>query len=263
MSGYHETTDGRDVSRYITVAMRETAEGHIIGTAPASPHLHNASGAMQTGALLTLLDNVGGICGGLASLPDGWVVTTNLTARVLDREPAVGPLRVDADVLRRGRNNVVVATTMRDDGRAGSLVADGVVTSAILVPENGPPIAVRPLAIGSSEPPGETLPRLDEWIGVRTIDERAIEIDLTDIHRNPWGILHGGVVATLVDLAAEHATARASTDVVLHFLAPNRVGPVRAVAELLGARSDGELARIEIRDEGAGRVTAVALVTCC
>jgi acyl-coenzyme A thioesterase PaaI-like protein len=71
------------------------------------------------------------------------------------------------------------------------------------------------------------------------------------------------VVATLVDLAAEHATARASSDVILHFLAPNRVGPVRAVAELLGARSDGELARIEVRDEGAGRVTAVALVTCC
>lgn len=263
MSGYHETTDGLEVSRYFTVAMRETAEGHIVGTAPASPHLRNAFGALQTGALLTLLDNVGGICGGLASLPDGWVVTTNLAARVVEGAPAVGPLRLDADVLRRGRNNVVVSTTLRDDGRGGELVADGVVTSAILVPENGPPVTVRPLAIGSSEPSRETLPPLAEWIGVRTIDERSIEIDLTDIHRNPWGILHGGVVATLVDLAAEHATDRASTDVVLHFLAPNRIGPVRAVAELLGARSDGELVRIEVRDEGAGRVTAVAFVTGC
>ena len=61
----------------------------------------------------------------------------------------------------------------------------------------------------------------------------AVEIDLADRLRNPWGILHGGVVATLVDLAAEHATGGGcTTDVVLHFLAPNRVGPVRATARV-------------------------------
>ena len=38
---------------------------------------------MRGGALLTMLDNVGGLCGGLAALPDGWVVSTNLSARTL------------------------------------------------------------------------------------------------------------------------------------------------------------------------------------
>ena len=263
MSPYRETSEGLDVSRYLTVAMRETAEGHIVGTAPVTPHVRNATGAIQAGALLTLFDNVGGIRGGLAALPEGWVVTTNMAARVVElAAPAVGPLRIDAELLRRGRNNVVVATTVRDDGRRGALLADGIVTSAILVPENGPPVTVRPLDIGSSEPPLELLPPLAEWIGVRPIDSRTIEIELADTLRNPWGILHGGVVATLVDLAAENAAGGLTTDVVLHYLAPNRVGPVRAVVEVLGRRSDGAVARVEVRDEGADRVTAFAIVAC-
>ncbi len=90
----------------------------------------------------------------------------------------------------------------------------------------------------------------------------AVEIDLADELRNPWGILHGGVVATLVDLAAEHASGGGyTTDVVLHFLAPNRVGPVRAIARVLGARADGKVLRVEVRDVGAQRTTALAIVT--
>jgi acyl-coenzyme A thioesterase PaaI-like protein len=81
---------------------------------------------------------------------------------------------------------------------------------------------------------------------------------LADGLRNPWGILHGGVVASLVDAAAEHASGgRATADVVLHFLAPNRVGPVRATARDLGT----DRYRIEVRDVGSDRVTAVAVAT--
>src|SRR5262249_62313600 len=90
----------------------------------------------------------------------------------------------------------------------------------------------------------------------------ALEMDLADGLRNPWGILHGGVVASLVDLTAEHATSGGrTTDVVLHYLAPNRVGPVRAIARLLGHRVDGAVLRVEVRDVGADRTTALAVVT--
>ena len=51
------------------------------------------------------------------------------------------------------------------------------------------------------------------------------------------------------------------TDVVLHFLAPNRVGPVRAEVRVLGSRADGTICRVEVRDAGADRVTAVAIAT--
>ena len=105
-------------------------------------------------------------------------------------------------------------------------------------------------------------PRFRTGSACAAAGDHAVEIDLADGLRNPWGILHGGVVATLVDLAAEHATNGAhTTDVVLHFLAPNRVGPVRAIARALGQRSDGTVLRVEVRDEGADRTTALAIVT--
>ena len=62
---------------------------------------------------------------------------------------------------------------------------------------------------------------------VRAVTRDTVAIDLADELRNPWGILHGGILAMLVDIAVEHATGGVTTDVVLHFLAPNRVGPVR------------------------------------
>jgi acyl-coenzyme A thioesterase PaaI-like protein len=56
-------------------------------------------------------------------------------------------------------------------------------------------------------------------------------------------------------------TGCVTADVVLHFLAPNRVGPVRAEARTIGTRADGAVLRVEVRDHGADRVTALAVVT--
>jgi acyl-coenzyme A thioesterase PaaI-like protein len=259
VTAYQGPEQGRDVSRYVGVELRETSELHVEGHAPAAAHLRGGHGGVRAGALLTMLDNVGGLCGGLAALPDGWVVSTNLAARTF-RTVHTGPLRIDAEVLRRGRNNVVTAVQIRDEGDGDALVTDGVLTSAILIPENGPPQWGRPLVLDPGELPAG-LPPIHEWLDVQTVDDTTIEIALADALRNPWGILHGGVVASLIDLAAEHATQGVVTDVVLHFLAPNRVGPVRADVRELGTRADGTLCRVEIRDTGADRVTAVAIAT--
>jgi uncharacterized protein (TIGR00369 family) len=258
-AGYSGPENGRDVGRYIGVNLREVDDLCIEGHAAAGAHLRGPAGNIRTGAVLTMLDNVGGLCGGIAALPEGWVVSTNLAARVVSLDH-MGPFRIDSKVVRRGRNNVVTAVRIRDEGRDDALVADGVLTSAILIPENGPPLWSRPLVIDFGGPQ-ENLPTMPEWLAVRADGSDAIEIELADALRNPWGILHGGVVATLVDLAAEHATGGVTTDVVLHFLAPNRVGPVRASARPLGTRSDGDVVRVEVRDEGADRVTAVAVAT--
>jgi uncharacterized protein (TIGR00369 family) len=261
VSSFGEPDTGRDVGRYMGVAMREVDEGHLVGHADVAPHLLGPAGGVRTGALLTMLDNVGGLGGGLAALPDGWVVSTNLAARVAALAH-VGPLRLDARLLRRGRNNVVVSVEIRDEGTRDTLVASGILTSAILVPENGPPQWARPLVLDATVGRAADLPPIPEWLGVRAVDDHAVEMDLAEELRNPWGILHGGVVATLVDLAAEHATDGGyTTDVVLHFLAPNREGPVRATARPLGVRSDGTVSRVEVTDEGAQRTTALAIVT--
>ena len=260
MSSFGGTGTGRDVSHYMGVSMRETGDLDLVGHADAAPHLRGPTGGVRAGALLTMLDNVGGLNGGLAALPDGWVVSTNLAARVV-ASAHTGPLRLDSSVLRRGRNSVVTEVRIRDEGAHDALVASGVLTSAILVPEHGVPQWNRPVVL-DPPPAAPDLPAIAEWLGVRAAGEGAVEIDLAAHLRNPWGILHGGVVATLVDLAAEHATGGGyTTDVVLHFLAPNRVGPVRADARVVGRRADGDVVRVEVGDVGADRTTAVAIVT--
>jgi uncharacterized protein (TIGR00369 family) len=263
--GFDGPETGRDVARYVRTEMREvesSADGSpvIVGHAPASDHLRGPNGGVRGGALLTMLDNVGGLCGGLAALPDGWVVSTNLSARTVRLEH-VGPFRIDARVLRQGRANVVTAVEIRDEGADEALVVDGILTSAILVPENGPPRWARPLVLDAGEPPAEPSPGIPEWLGVYAVDATTVEMPLSATLRNPWGILHGGALASLIDCAAEHAAGGVTTDVVLHFLAPNRVGPVRARAKVLGQRADGTVMRVEVRDGGAERVTALAVVT--
>jgi uncharacterized protein (TIGR00369 family) len=268
LRGFPNRETGREVSRYVRVELHEVegAPGEraprVVGHAPAADHLRGPRGGVRAGALLTMLDSVGGLCGGLAALPGGWVVSTNLSARVV-RIDHVGPFRIDACVLRQGRTSVVTGVTIRDEGDGNAIVVDGVLTSAILVPEHGPPQWTRPLALSPGEPLPEPVPGIPEWLGAEPCGAAAVEMPLRESLRNPWGILHGGAVAALIDLAAEHAAGGVSTDMVLHFLAPNRVGPVRATAVPIGAgsRSDGTMLRVEVRDEGAGRVTALAIAT--
>ncbi len=262
MTPYLGSDRGREVTRYVAAELREREDGEIVGRAPAPAHLRGEHGGVRTGVILTLLDYVGGLCGGLAALPDGWVVSTNLAARVVETEHT-GPFRIHSRVLRRGRNNVVTAVHLVDEGARDALVADGVLTSAILVPENGPPPWARPLVL-EPLPASADAPPVREWLGVRTSvgDRGRVEIDLVDDLRNPWGIMHGGVVAMLVDLAAQDATAGGVTrDVVVHFLAPNRVGPVVAHARPVGTRADGTVNRVEVRDTAADRATAIAVAT--
>ena len=253
---------GREVSRYIRVELHEVEgadEIRVQGHAPAAAHLRGPHGGVRAGALLTMLDNVGGLCGGLAALPEGWVVSTNLSARTVTLKH-VGPMRIDARVLRQGRSSVLTGVQIHDEGAHDALVVDGVLTSAILVPKNGPPQWSRPLVLDAGEPPPDPVPAIPEWLGAKPIDAATIEMKLAESLRNPWGILHGGAVASFVDLAAEHVIGGVTADVVLHFLAPNRIGPVRASARQIGSRADGTVLRVEVRDHGADRVTALAVV---
>jgi len=254
---------GRGIARFIGIDLREVeGSGTVVvrGRAPAAAHLRGPHGGVRAGALLTMLDSVGGLCGGLAALPDGWVVSTNLSARTVALAQT-GPLRIDSRVLRQGRTSVLTAVQIHDEGAHDALVVDGVLTSAILVPEHGPPEWTRPLVLEAGPPPPEPVPDLPEWLGAKPVDESTIELALEESLRNPWGILHGGAVASLIDIAAEHVSGGITADVVLHFLAPNRVGPVRAEARAVGTRADGTVLRVEVRDHGADRVTALAVVT--
>lgn len=103
-----------------------------------------------------------------------------------------------------------------------------------------------------------------EHLGIMVEDGSSCCVEIRDDLRNGIGVLHGGVVAGLVDAAATHAAAAAgltgrSADLLVRYVAPARTGPVRAVAATLGTDPAGNLIRVEVLDAGAGgRLVALA-----
>jgi uncharacterized protein (TIGR00369 family) len=261
----HDPSLGRSIARFVGVDMREVGDfeaGEIAveGTIVVHPHLADPDGNLRAGALLTISDNIAGLTCGLGALPDGWVVTTNLMLRIAATAHVDDTLLARSRVLRRGKAAVVADLDMRDEH--GARVAAGMLTSAVLVPEGGPPHWARPAQMQHArEADAPDLPPLYEWLDVQRADGGA-SLTVFDELRNPWGIVHGGVTAALVDAAATSVAGGTTRDAVVHYLAPNRVGPVRADATVIGSRPDGTVVRVEVRDTGNDeRLTALAVVT--
>jgi acyl-coenzyme A thioesterase PaaI-like protein len=249
----------------------------LVGELPDLAFLTDGSGHPTTGVLASAIDSIGGLACGLAVLP-GWIVTTNLTLRrapsALTGRQGTGPLTLRAQVMRRGRSAAVARVSTNDAD--GIEVATGWVTSAVLDPEEGPPVLERPFRrtiLPMTEDPAAA-PRLEEYFGLQPGSAPGEGwLDITAERRNSWGILFGGGVAVLIDAAATSAAAgipvgrpapdHVVTDLLIHYLSPGRVGPVVATTERLGAHGRDEMVKVELRDTGADDrplTTAVATV---
>jgi acyl-coenzyme A thioesterase PaaI-like protein len=256
---------GRSFGRYIGMTLWEVDDGSgspvIDGFAPVRDAVRGSGGGMTTGALLTLADGLGGLCGGLAVLPR-WVVSTNVMLRVA-RLDHTGPIRGRARVLRRGRNGVVTQIELRDEGNADALVVEAVLTSAALDPPEGMPMPRRPVSIDPGPIP-EIAGTLRYALGIHEIDapagyDAAVRMEVTDDVRNPWGIVHGGATALLVEAAADIVGGDSAMDTVLHFVQPGRTGPLESRGRAIDGRDAARVMRIDIVDRGAGdRRTATA-----
>jgi uncharacterized protein (TIGR00369 family) len=266
VTAFADRETGRAVNQVTQVALHEPAipasptETHVVGEVTTLDHLRGPGGSIRAGALLTMADTVGGMCAGLTALP-GWVVSTNLMLRTVPGAH-VGPLALDAIVLRAGRKAIVAQVEIRDAGEGGALIADGVLTSAVLEPEGGPPDFPRPMQLVPPMSDEPILPLL-EFFSVGAHPD-GVALPITDRVRNPWGILHGGATAVLVDAASTHAIGeRAVTaDATLHFMRPGRIGPAVARPTVIGERADGHVVRVEVVDAGADdRLMAVAVTT--
>ena len=239
------------------------AEGfsEFAGRMPVDDHHRGAGGGLRTGALLTNLDSVGGFLSGLSVLPR-WIVTTSLMVTVtrLDHR---GPLRVRGRVLRRGRNSVVAGLDVVDEGRGDGLVAASTATFAVLDP-GGMNLEFDRPAVVPMPPPTPEAPPAEAFFCIEPGTGATTRLRLADHLRNPWGILHGGSVAVLADVAACRAAAAlrgpgpsptvermAAADTVLHYLRPGRVGPVEARCRVLGGPPGRTLVRVAIHDVGA------------
>ncbi len=96
-------------------------------------------------------------------------------------------------------------------------------------------------------------------------DERLIvEMDNRPDLTNTRGAVQGGLVATLIDIAAGRLAGRhvgpdqdvTTADMNVHFLAPVIVGPARAEATIVRAGKRIIVTAVDVRDVGRDRLAA-------
>ncbi|GAT17297.1 PaaI family thioesterase [Mycolicibacterium thermoresistibile] len=121
-----------------------------------------------------------------------------------------------------------------------------------------------------SEPPaatGDGVHILNQ-LGYRDLvedDERLVmEMDNRPDLTNVRGALQGGLLATLIDIAAGRLAGRhvgpgqdvTTADMTVHFLAPVVVGPARAEATILRAGRRLIVTSVDVTDVGRDRLAA-------
>lgn len=111
-----------------------------------------------------------------------------------------------------------------------------------------------------------------QLIGMRLVglklDEATIAVDMRDDLRQPSGVLHGGVTATLIDTAMAFAVrtrlpfeaATATIDLTVHYVRPHTSGPVTCVAKNVRAGKRIFTVSAEVFNE-EGKLIATGLST--
>ena len=106
-----------------------------------------------------------------------------------------------------------------------------------------------------------------EFVDLR-MGEAVLKIEMRDDLRQPFGVLHGGVTATLIDTAMAFAIRTmlndteptASIDLTIHYLRPHTAGPAICTAKVVrpGKRIFAVSAEVA---NGEGKLVATALST--
>ncbi|MGO8873044.1 MAG: PaaI family thioesterase [Acidimicrobiales bacterium] len=96
----------------------------------------------------------------------------------------------------------------------------------------------------------------------------TVELDLDARIKNPRGGLQGGLMATLVDVAAGRAVLAggptdsvATADLAIHFLRGLTVGPARATATVVRRGRSLAVVTVEVTDVSTGELCAVSTLT--
>ena len=107
-----------------------------------------------------------------------------------------------------------------------------------------------------------------EWIS-HDPDDARVRLTMKDHHRQPMGIMHGGVMASLIESICSRACAMAvmpenrvsmGQNISVSFLRPISDGKVEVVAKAVHRGRMTWVWQAEVRDSG-GRVCATAQMT--
>lgn len=258
------------VAPYFAAVSVRTAASDVTSRIGVLDALRDGCGGLRIGVVTYLADIATGLASGLAVIDrDLWVVTTDLDVH-LTESVVEGPVRVDASVVRAGATTVVAALTIHDDG-VGRRIGGGTATFRPFTFDFDRAILEAPIGVERRHDVGVevTRTRLVDDLGFRVAEDGSVAVEVEGWLLNPWGMLHGGVTASLIDVAAEVAGSTAlgraarATGQMVRFLSPARVGPVRAVPTVLSVGDDGTtIVEVRVVDTGADdRLTAIGTVT--
>ncbi|TYL54974.1 PaaI family thioesterase [Nocardioides sp. BGMRC 2183] len=127
--------NGLEVLTGLGVRMSELQPGHAVAELLPVDRHRNPAGMVNGGYLLAAADVTGGAAvAAAAGIDDTWT-TTDLSMHFLEGV-VDGPLRIEADVVRRGRRSVVPTVRLLDG--AGTLCAVATGTWVRVPGPNGP-----------------------------------------------------------------------------------------------------------------------------
>lgn len=263
------------VLRDLHITTQQVTKTRSISVAPVVHGVRNRAGGASLGFLTTLVDVNCALVALIAADPD-WTATADLALHGAG-SLTVGPAVAESRLLRAGRTIIVVSVDVFDGRGIDPLAGDdGVVDEALVAPSLVP--VARGLATfariprGASSASGSFNPRdavgqrrslstangvpvagLAERIGLRVLDSQqgAVELPVTDYVRNSFGAINGGVLAMILEGAAEAAVPDAvATDLQVHYLAQARNGPARTATDVLRRGADHAVCRVEVVDAG-------------
>lgn len=236
---------------------------------PLAAPLLNDAGSLDLGVAATLLDIQGGGDAISAVQPD-WAVTSDMTLHLL-RPVSSGVVVGRSQVLRAGRNTVVLQGELLIEGDERPVVQSQLGFTRIVRREDTPSFgAESPARVDFGADGSSFKESFFAELGLCEIDaERgALELAVTDYHRNSLGALQGGLVVAIASQAAEvigrshSGLPLVTTDLSAHYMAMGKVGPIRSEARVLRADADAVVSRIELRDCGANdRLCTVVTAT--
>lgn len=185
----------------------------------------------------------------LSARSDGqFALTVDLTTRILVPF-GVGTYETTSTVIKRGRTISVAEATVERDG---TTIAHSWATFMPIPASMKLPISEQRIggAAQLDAPFFESLGISSDAPGVASVDHHPYVLQ-------PSGTIQGGVICALAEAAGQSLLGYPITDLDLRYLAAVRIGPGRAVAELL----DDRTARIVVTDAGAetDRPTAVGI----
>ncbi|MCP5044866.1 MAG: hypothetical protein GY944_27885 [bacterium] len=234
------------------------------------PEMACEGSGVRAGVIAVLVDIAAGTYATRAVAP-GWTATCDMVLHTLRRVDS-GTLIAVPRPLRRGKSTVVVEVEVREESSPDELVALATVTFSILESRSAvqrADVSPDPVRSEFGQPDsGLSRPVLDA-LGVEVVDAAAGEVELamSPYVGNTLSALQGGALAILVDAAAEAAGCHAAAanwitkDLVIHYLALGKVGPIRTRARVLENSPHGTRLRIEVNDCGSDqRLLSVATV---